>query len=225
MVSQIQENIAKIRAELPEGVELVAVSKFFPKEDIADAYEGGQRVFGESRAQEVVLKAEELPKDIKWHFIGHLQQNKVKTIAPFVSLIQAVDSFKLLREIDKEAKKNGRIIPCLLEIHVAQEETKFGFSPEECRQMLEKEDWQSLSNTRIDGIMCMASNVDDTVQIGKEFHRAYNLFEELKNDFFKEIPTFAIRSWGMSHDYKIAIKEGCTMVRVGSKIFGSRNYS
>ncbi len=222
-MSSLQTRLDAIRATLPEsGVSLVAVSKFHPAETIAEAYAAGQRIFGESRAQEVREKHALLPADIEWHFIGHLQPNKVKYIAPFVSLIHAVDSLKLLREIDRQAARCGRVIPCLLQLHVAQEETKFGFTPEEMRSLLDGGEWRTLEHVRLCGLMCMASNVDDEAQIRTEFRRANALFAEIKSRHFADDPRFSIRSWGMSDDYPIAIAEGSTMVRIGSKIFGER---
>ena len=220
----IQERIKEINNEIPEHVKLVAISKFHPAEAIASAYEAGQRIFGESRAQELQAKQPVLPADIQWHFIGHLQPNKVKYIAPYISMIHAVDNFKLLTEIDKQARKHQRVIPCLLQLHVAQEESKFGFSVDECREFLREGQWRTLENVQIAGIMCMASNTDDESQIHEEFHTAYQFYLEAKKEFFADDPAFCERSWGMSHDYPIAIEEGCTMVRVGSKIFGARNY-
>lgn len=223
-MTDLQRRLTETLAALPEQVRLVAVSKFHPAEAIAEAYEAGQRIFGESRAQELVAKHEALPQDIEWHFIGHLQPNKVKYIAPFVSLIHAVDSPKLLAEIDKQARRCDRIIPCLLQLHVAQEETKFGFSPEECRAFLESGAWREMHNVCIAGIMCMASNTDDTARIRRDFHTAYEFYRSAKSDFFADAPTFCERSWGMSHDYPIAVEEGCTMVRIGTQIFGERQY-
>lgn len=224
MSNTIQERIQRIAQTIPEGVQLVAISKYHPNEAIIAAYEVGQRVFGESRAQELQQKHADLPQDIQWHFIGHLQPNKVKYIAPYVHLIHAVDSPKLLAEIDKQGKKNDRIIRCLLQIHVAQETTKFGFTLDECRDFLRSGEWKAWHNAQICGIMCMASNTDDETQIRNEFHTALTFFEELKKDFFADEPAFCERSWGMSNDYPIAIQEGCTMVRIGSKIFGEREY-
>ncbi len=222
-MSTLPSRLEAIRATLPEsGVSLVAVSKFHPAEAIAEAYAAGQRIFGESRAQEVREKHAQLPKDIEWHFIGHLQPNKVKYIAPFVSLIHAVDSLKLLREIDRQAARCGRVIPCLLQLHVAQEETKFGFTPEECLSLLDDGEWRTLKHVQICGLMCMASNVDDEAQIRTEFRRANTLFAEIKSRHFADDESFRIRSWGMSDDYPLAIAEGSTMIRIGSKIFGER---
>lgn len=224
MIEHIQKTIKEINKELPKQVKLVAVSKFHTIESIQAAYEVGQRIFGESRAQELQTKQPALPKDIEWHFIGHLQANKVKYIAPYVSLIHAVDNYKLLEEIDKQARKNNRVIRILLQLHVAQEESKFGFSVDECRKFLTEGEWKKLENVQIAGIMCMASNTENESQIHTEFRTAYNFYLEAKEKFFADDPDFCERSWGMSHDYPIAIEEGCTMVRIGSKIFGERVY-
>lgn len=223
-MSHITEEIRNITDSLPQGVRLVAVSKFHPESSIEEAYAAGQRIFGESHAQELSRKYGNLPKDIEWHFIGHLQTNKVKQIAPYVAMIHAVDSMKLLREIDKQAAKAGRVIPCLLQIHVAREETKFGFTPDECRAMAEEGEWKALQHVRISGLMCMASNTDDMEQVRAEFHQAYELFLELKADAFAQASYFTERSWGMSHDYPVALEEGSTLIRVGSRIFGERMY-
>ena len=220
----IGKRISEIKSELPLGVQLVAISKYHPAEMINEAYDAGQRIFGESHVQELQQKQACLPSDIKWHFIGHLQTNKVKYIVPYISLIHAVDSYKLLQEINKQAQKYDRIIPCLLQIHVATEETKFGFTPMECMEMMQQGEWRNLLNVKIKGIMCMASNVDDINQIRNEFRIAYHVFEQLKKHYFADNDEFCERSWGMSHDYKIAIEEGSTMVRIGSKIFGDRVY-
>lgn len=223
-MSAIGQQIEDITRELPEGVRLVAVSKYHPAESIREAYESGQRVFGESHALELKDKHEMLPQDIRWHFIGHLQTNKVKYIIPYVDLIHSVDSIKLLREIDKQATKVGRTVRCLLQLHIAQEETKFGFTPEECMAFLEEGEWKQMTHVRLCGIMCMASNVDDTVQIRNEFHRAHLFYNKVKEMFFAQEEDFRECSWGMSDDYPIAIEEGSTLIRVGSKIFGAREY-
>ena len=220
----IQNNIRKVLATLPDGVRLVAVSKFHPVEALQEAYDAGQRIFGESKIQEMTLKHEQLPTDIEWHFIGHLQTNKVKYIAPYVSLIHGVDSYKLLLEINRQGQRAGRIIPCLLRLHVAQEETKFGFSPEECHQMLTEGEWRTLPYVSIRGLMGMASNTDDMVQVRQEFATLKNFFSQVKEEFFSDRPEFRELSMGMSDDYPIAIEEGSTLVRVGSRIFGSRGY-
>lgn len=219
-----REIISEIRQTLPPDVRLVAVSKFHPASMIEDAYAGGQRVFGENHVQELRQKYEILPKDIEWHFIGHLQTNKVKYIAPYVQLIHAVDSHKLLTEINRQAQRNNRVIDCLLELHVAQEETKFGFSPDEMYDYVRQAEWRQLQNVRICGIMCMASNTDDEARIASDFQQAQQLFDRLKQDFFATEESFSIRSWGMSDDYPIALRYGSNMVRIGSKIFGPRVY-
>ncbi|WP_315023249.1 YggS family pyridoxal phosphate-dependent enzyme, partial [Alloprevotella tannerae] len=188
------------------------------------AYNEGQRVFGESHEQELRIKQKELPKDIAWHFIGHLQANKVKYIAPYISMIEAVDTFRLLKEINKHAAKYNRVIDCLLEIHIAQEETKYGFTPEACRQLLADGEWRALKHIRLRGLMCMATNTDDTSQIRREFQLALQLFEELKSTYFSDEDYFNVKSWGMTHDYKLAIEEGSNHVRVGTAIFGARTY-
>ena len=224
-MSQIQDEIKRITASLPCGVRLVAVSKYHPESHIEEAYAAGQRVFGESHVQELRRKYDNLPKDIEWHFIGHLQTNKVKYIAPYVAMIHAVDSMKLLHEIDKQGEKSGRVIPCLLQLHVAKEETKFGFSPEECKDMLHAGEWKELSHIRICGLMGMASNTDDVEQINREFCLLNRLFQEIKANWFADSDTFRELSMGMSHDYHEAIAAGSTLVRVGSKIFGERNYN
>ena len=217
-------NLKKVLADLPEGVRLVAISKFHPKEYIEAAYNAGQRVFGESHEQEIKEKVEQLPKDIEWHFIGHLQTNKVKYIAPYISMIEAVDSMKLMKEINKQAAKHNRVIDILLELHIAEEESKYGFTLEACREMLQAGEWRELRNVRICGVMMMASNVPDEAQIRKEMTCAWDFFCELKRDYFADAPWFKERSWGMSHDYKIAVECHSTMVRVGTAIFGPRVY-
>ncbi len=223
-MSHIQEEIQTIKAGLPESVRLVAVSKFHPIEALQEAYEGGQRIFGESKVQEMTQKYEALPKDIEWHFIGHLQTNKIKYMAPYVALIHGVDSYKLLSEINKQAAKAGRIIPCLLQIHIAQEETKFGFSTDECRSMLEEGNWRQLKNVQIAGVMGMATNTEDEAQIKREFSTLSAFFQEVKETYFREVSSFKEISMGMSDDYPIAIEEGSTLIRIGSRIFGARNY-
>ncbi len=220
----IQESIKNILAELPEGVRLVAVSKFHPKEALQEAYEAGQRIFGESKVQEMTEKYETLPKDIQWHFIGHLQTNKIKYIAPYVAMIHGIDSYRLLEEVNKHAAKAGRIIPCLLQIHIAQEETKFGFSFDECREMLQKGEWKQLNNVQVAGLMGMATNTDNSQQIANEFHSLHSFFQEVKDIYFKDNEQFKEISMGMTHDYHLAIKQGSTLVRIGTKIFGERNY-
>lgn len=220
----IKSNLLNVLSELPEQTHLVAVSKFHPNEAIMEAYEAGQRIFGESKVQEMTQKYESLPKDIEWHFIGHLQTNKIKYMVPYVTLIHGIDSYKLLAEVNKQAAKVNRVIPCLLQMHIAQEETKFGFSFEECKEMLAAGEWKELRNIRISGLMGMATNTDSTEQIDKEFRSLNTFFKEIKQIYFSEEPTFKELSMGMSHDYHRAIDEGSTLVRVGSKIFGERNY-
>ncbi|MFM7467180.1 MAG: YggS family pyridoxal phosphate-dependent enzyme [Crocinitomicaceae bacterium] len=216
----ISENLVEVLKEIPHNVTLVAVSKTKPIEAIEEAYLAGQRHFGENKVQELVAKHEKLSKDINWHLIGHLQTNKVKYVAPFVHLIHAVDSEKLLLEIDKQAHKNNRIIDVLLQFHIAQEDTKFGLSMGECKLLLKNS--ISFLNTRIIGVMGMASFVDDEDQIRNEFKTLRNIFNELKSQYFGDVPYFSTISMGMSGDYSLAIEEGSTMVRVGSAIFGTR---
>ena len=203
-------------------VRLVAVSKFKPAEDISALYQLGQRVFGENHAQEMRAKHEQLPKDIEWHFIGHLQTNKIKYIAPYVSMIHSIDSFDLLKEVNKHAIKNERTIPCLLQFHIADEETKFGFTLEECEEMLLNESFQELKNVKIHGVMGMATFTDDHDQVRREFHHLHQIFDELKTRYFSQNPDFKELSMGMTEDYPIAIEEGSTLIRIGSAIFGPR---
>lgn len=223
-MSQVKNKINELRESLPDSVRLVAVSKFHPQSSIEEAYEAGQRIFGESKVQELTAKAEALPADIEWHFIGHLQTNKVKYIAPFVSLIHSVDSIKLLSEINRNAEKNDRVIDCLLQIYIAKEETKFGLDLEECRALLASELFLQMKNIRIAGVMGMATFCEDETQIRQEFKTLKCVFDTLKNDFFADKPYFKEISMGMSDDYHIAIEEGSTLVRIGSSIFGVRNY-
>ena len=220
----VKGHLRNVLADLPQGVRLVAISKYHPNEYIQAAYDEGQRIFGESHEQELRQKVESLPRDIQWHFIGHLQTNKVKYIAPYITMIEAVDSFKLLKEIDKQAEKCGRVIDVLLEVHIAEEATKYGFPPEALRQMFSSGEWRKLKHVRICGLMMMASNVDNEQQIRSEFTLARSLFLEMKTRFFADEPSFCECSWGMSHDYKIAVEEGSTMVRIGTTIFGPRVY-
>ena len=221
----IQENLNIVRATVPSDVTLIAVSKTKPVSDLQEAYDAGQRIFGENKALEMRDKYQELPKDIQWHFIGHLQTNKIKYIAPFVTLIHAIDSLPLLESVNKEAAKNNRIIDCLLQFHIAQEETKFGLDIEEAKSLLESESFKDLKNINICGVMGMATFTDDVVQVRNEFRNLKNIFETLKENYFKANDSFKEISMGMSDDYPIAIEEGATMVRVGSKIFGARNYN
>lgn len=220
----VANNLHEVLGNLPDGVKLVAISKFHPNEYLEVAYREGQRIFGESQVQELSRKVETLPKDIEWHFIGHLQTNKVKYIAPYISMVEAVDSLKLLKEINKQAAKYNRVINVLLELHIAEEETKYGFTPDTCRELLEGGEWKELKNVHISGLMMMASNVDDRNQIKKEMTLAADLFDELKAKYFADDPEFKERSWGMSHDYDIAVECRSTMVRVGTTIFGPRIY-
>ena len=220
----VAENLKEILAELPEGVRLVAVSKFHPNEAIEEAYAVGQRIFGESKVQEMTSKYESLPKDIEWHFIGHLQKNKIKYMAPYVAMIHAIDTFALLKEVDRYAAKSNRVIPCLIQVHVAQEETKFGFTPEECMEMFANEPWRELKNVQIAGLMGMASNTDNLDQVKAEFNTLHQLFLSAKEKWFAEDAQFKELSMGMSHDYHEAIACGSTIIRVGSNIFGQRNY-
>lgn len=217
--SYIAERIKAINDTLPAGVTLVAVSKYHPAEAIEAAYDAGQREFGESKAQDLKVKYGMLPKDIKWHFIGHLQSNKIKYIAPFIHLIHSIDSLRLLEEVNRHGIKVGRCIPCLLQIHIAQEETKFGFTPDECTAMLDDGKWRSLQNIEIRGLMCMASNTDDKEQIASEFATVQELFKRIKQCHFADDDRFSIISAGMSDDYPIAIEYGSTHIRIGSSIF------
>ena len=220
----VKEKLNEVRQSLPQGVRLVAISKFHPEEYITAAYEEGQRVFGESHEQELARKVKTLPQDIEWHFIGHLQTNKVKYIAPYISMIEAVDSLKLLREIEKQAAKADRVVRVLLELHIAEEATKYGLTLDACRQLLSDGEWRQMSHVQICGLMMMASNVDDEAQICQEFDTAARFFDEVKRDFFADAPYFCERSWGMSQDYHLAVQHGSTMVRVGTTIFGPRIY-
>lgn len=220
----VKGNLREVLENLPEGVRLVAISKFHPNDYIEAAYEEGQRIFGESQEQELAKKVETLPKDIEWHFIGHLQTNKVKYIAPYISMIEAVDSLKLLKEINKQAAKHDRVVKVLLELHIAEEETKYGFSLDACRELLASGEWRELEHVQICGLMMMASHIDDEQQIAQEFDMASQFFDEVKAQYFADDAAFCERSWGMSHDYKIAVEHGSTMVRVGTTIFGPRVY-
>lgn len=219
-MSSIRERLQAIRSTLPEGVQLLAISKYYPVEAIMEAYDAGQRDFGENKAQDLVAKQQQLPDDIRWHFTGHLQSNKIKYIAPFVHLIHSVDSLQLLKEINKHGVKTGRTISCLLQIHIAQEETKFGFSTEECLAMLASEEWKELKSIHIRGLMCMASNTDDKEQIAKEFATVKSLFDEIRDKWFDDDSEFDTISAGMSDDYLTAVAAGSTCVRIGSSIFG-----
>jgi PLP dependent protein len=218
----IQEQLNKLKNSLPSHVTLIAVSKTKPISAIQEAYDARQRHFGENKVQEMAEKQEKLPKDIFWHLIGHLQTNKVKYIAPFVSLIHSVDSLKLLQEINKQALKNARVIDCLLQFHIAKEETKFGLSIEEAIELLESTEYNELKNIRLVGIMGMASFSDDLKVVHSEFQQLRSIYDHLKNTYFAQHNSFKEISMGMSGDYEIAIQEGSTMVRVGGLIFGSR---
>ena len=215
----------KIRATVPEGVTLVAVSKTKPVSDIQEAYEAGQRVFGENYPQEMRDKHEVLPTDIQWHFIGHLQTNKIKYIIPFVTLIHSIDTANLLEAVNKEARKHDRVVDCLLQFHIALEETKFGLDLEEARQLLDSDAFKQMENVRICGVMGMGTFTDNMDEVRKEFKHLKSIFETLKQEYFADQPQFKEISMGMSEDYPIAIEEGATMIRVGSKIFGPRNYN
>ena len=221
-MSDIARNIIALREEIPANVRIVAVSKLKSADDILKAYNAGQKIFGENRVQELFKKYNSLPRDIEWHFIGHLQSNKVRRIASFVNMIHSVDSFRLLQVIDREAAKAGRIIDCLLQFYIATEETKYGFNLSEVLEMLESEDFQKLKNIRICGVMGMASFIDDDDQIRREFMYLSECFRRLKDEFFSGDDAFKELSMGMSGDYKIALEEGSTIVRLGSTIFGSR---
>lgn len=218
---EISENIKKYKEELGENVTLVAISKTKPNSDLMEAYEAGQRVFGENKIQEMTEKWEALPKDIQWHMVGHVQRNKVKYMAPFVSLIHAVDSLKLLKEIDKEAKKNERVISCLLQIKIAEEDSKFGLDADEAKKILASEEFTALKNIQVKGLMGMATFSDDEGKVKGEFDYLKSVYE----DFKKEQPNFEVLSMGMSGDYKLALTCGSNMVRIGSAIFGERNYN
>lgn len=221
----ISNNLSKLLKKIPENVLLVAVSKTKPPEVLMQAYEIGQRHFGENKVQELVAKQEALPKDVKWHFIGHLQRNKVKYIASFTHLIHGVESLKLLKEINKQGAKNDKVINVLLQFHIAKEESKFGLSLCEAEDLLNSEDYSHLNHIRIEGVMGMATFTDDKAQIKSEFKSLRAIFNTLKNDHFNQSKTFNVISMGMSGDYELAIQEGSSMVRIGSTIFGARNIS
>lgn len=216
----IKDNLISIKNELPNGVSLVAVSKTKPNEDILEAYNTGHRVFGENKVQEMVAKWEALPKDIEWHMIGHVQRNKVKYMAEFVSLIHGVDSLKLLKEINKQAQKHDRVIPCLLQMHIAEEDTKFGLDDSELEDLIQSEEFKAMEHIKIVGLMGMATFTQNENQIRKEFAHLKSTFDQLQ----QKLPEISILSMGMSGDYTLAITEGSNMVRIGSSIFGARNY-
>lgn len=224
-MSKPKEKYLEFRKQLTSEVKLVAVSKTKSEEEILKLYDEGQRIFGENKVQELVRKAENLPEDIEWHMIGHLQSNKVKYIAPFVNLIHAVDSLKLLRTINKEAVRNNRKINCLIQVHIAQEETKFGLSEEELLVFLDELKKDEFASVIISGLMGMATFTDNFMQVKEEFRNLKLIFEEIKVQYFKDDPHFKELSMGMSDDYLIAIEEGATMIRIGSLIFGIRNYT
>ncbi|MGB5272994.1 MAG: YggS family pyridoxal phosphate-dependent enzyme [Flavobacteriaceae bacterium] len=215
----IKENLEKIKAELPESVTLVAVSKTKAVSDLMQAYNAGQRIFGENKIQEMTQKWQSMPQDVQWHMIGHVQRNKVKYMAEYVSLIHGVDSLKLLAEIDKQAKKHSRVINCLLQIHIAEEETKFGFDEKELFEMVHTSEFELLKNIKVLGVMGMATFTEDKKQIRKEFKKLKAIFDALK----AQLPDLQELSMGMSGDFMIALEEGSTMIRIGSSIFGERN--
>lgn len=218
----IKQNLEELRASIGTGCTLIAVSKTQPTEKIMEAYAAGQRVFGENRAQELAAKYEALPKDIEWHMIGHLQRNKIRYIAPFVALIHSVDSDRLLEEINRQAAKVDRTISCLLQVHIAEEETKFGFSPEEIHALMESPLWAAMTNVQVVGLMGMATFTDDVAQVRREFHLLRSLFNQLKTRELPQQARMEVLSMGMSGDYKLAIEEGSNMIRVGTAIFGDR---
>lgn len=221
----ITNNLQKILQDVPTNVRLVAVSKYHSVPELQEAYNAGQRIFGESKAQELIEKHQELPlDDIEWHFIGHLQSNKIKFIAPFISLIHSVDSLRLLRNINKEALKVDRVIPCLIQLHIAEEDSKYGFTFAECKELFKSNLLDELKNIKVVGLMGMATNTDDMEQVSNEFQELKNFYNLCKEEFFKDDTNFKELSMGMSHDYQLAIAKGSTLIRVGSKIFGERIY-
>jgi pyridoxal phosphate enzyme (YggS family) len=219
----IAQNLIRLRQSLPQSVKLVAVSKFHSPAAIWEAYEAGQRLFGESRVQELLEKQRQLPTDIEWHFIGHLQTNKVKSLAPFIALIHSVDSLKLLEAIDREGQRINRVIPCLLQLHIAQENSKYGFSFDECRDLFQTGRWIDFRHVHVKGLMGMATFTDDEDQIRQEFRLLHEFFLEIKTGYFPSDATFNELSMGMSNDYLLAIQEGSTLVRIGTLIFGHRD--
>ena len=223
-MSSIAQRLHEVKATLPQHVCLIAVSKFHPVESLMEAYQAGQRCFGESRVQELQAKHEQLPADVEWHFIGHLQTNKVKYIVPYVSMIHSVDSPRLLDEIERQAARIDRVVDCLLEVHVAQEDTKYGFSPESCIEYLTPEVLAAYPHVRFRGVMGMASFTDDDEQVKQEFEQLKQLFDKLRSGVMNNATYFDTLSMGMSHDYLMAIDKGSTMVRIGTTIFGERNY-
>ena len=220
----VKGNLLKLKAELPSGVRLVAVSKYHPEEYIREAYATGQRIFGENHVQELRRKQPSLPSDIEWHFLGHLQTNKVKYIAPYITMIESVDSERLISEINRQAVRNGRTIDILLELHVAKEDTKSGLTMDECTQLLDSGIKQRYANVRICGLMTMASNTDDEALVESEFRAASEYFDRVKAAYFADDDYFCERSWGMSGDYKIAIRQHATLIRIGTMLFGPRVY-
>lgn len=220
----VKENIRKLQDSLPKGVGLVAVSKFHPVELLREAYDAGQRIFGESRAQELLQKVGQMPDDVKWHFIGHLQTNKVRAIVPYVAMIHSIDSEKLLRVVDSEAEHAGRVVDVLLQLHVAQEETKYGMTADECVAMVESGVLAELTHVRVCGVMGMATNTDDENEIRAEFRKIKQVFDLLHEGCLHDSDCFREISMGMSDDYQIAVEEGSTLVRVGHSIFGERQY-
>lgn len=221
----IQQNLQTVRSTLLPGTRLIAVSKTKPVEDLQAAYDAGQRLFGENKALEMRDKHSVLPQDIEWHFIGHLQTNKIKYIASYVTLIHSIDSLALLQAVDKEAAKHDRVIDCLLQFHIASEETKFGLDMAEAEELLKAYAAGTMQHVRLVGVMGMATNTDDRDLIRREFRTLKDCFDQIKADYFADEPSFAEVSMGMSGDYRIAMEEGSTLVRVGSAIFGARNYN
>ncbi len=221
----ISESIQQVRAALPEGVTLVAVSKTHPASAIMEAYGAGLRDFGENKVQEMTEKQCALPGDIRWHMIGHLQTNKVKYVVPYVHLVHSVDSVRLLAAIDKEARKVGRVVDCLLQVHVASEQTKFGFAPDELRQLALSGGLDGLPNVRVRGVMAMATNTDDQARVEADFENAARIFADLRRTCFAASAEFSLLSMGMSDDYHVAVRHGANIVRVGSRIFGQRHYA
>lgn len=219
----VAENIEKIKQEIGEGVKLVAVTKIQPLDKVKAAYQAGHKIFGENKVQELTQKQAGLPNDIEWHMIGHLQTNKVKYIAPFVSLVHSIDRMKLLRTVNKEARKHKRVIPCLLQFHIAEEETKFGLSLEEAAEMLLSKDYQEMENIRIVGVMGMATFTGDEEKVRREFRHLREIYNKLKERFFSEQDDFRELSMGMTNDYPVALEEGSTLLRIGTAIFGERN--
>ncbi|MCK9179973.1 MAG: YggS family pyridoxal phosphate-dependent enzyme [Bacteroides sp.] len=220
----IATQLNELKANIPDSVKLIAVSKYHSADTIMEAYNEGHRLFGESRVQELVEKKELLPDDIEWHFIGHLQRNKVRDIVPFVSMIHGVDSLRLLREINKRAKQINKTIPCLIQLHIADESSKFGFSFDECRELLASNEWSKFQHVKICGVMGMATFTDNEKQVKSEFKSLYRFFHEIKEQYFTNDRFFCEVSMGMSQDYTLAIEEGSTMIRIGTAVFGEREY-